>query len=118
MTTVVRWTETPATLGDIELSQYHFISLDSGHMNSTVRDTTKSVAYLLFSFERAIGFYVLQVYTPLVIIVMSSWVSFWLVSSYYGQFTYKIVLWYRSRQRWVRKLQQELVLDPPQFCLL
>ena len=76
---VDRWTETPATLGDIELSQYHFISLDSGHINSTVRDTTKSVAYLLFGFERAIGFYVLQVYTPLIIIVMSSWVSFWLV---------------------------------------
>ena len=76
---VYRWTEKPATLGDIELSQYHFISLNHGHENSSVRDETRSVVFLTFSFDRAIGFYVLQVYIPLTIIVMSSWVSFWLV---------------------------------------
>ena len=57
-----RWTETPATLGDIELSQYHFISLTSGSVNTTVRDSTRSVVFLNFSFDRAIGFYVLQVH--------------------------------------------------------
>ena len=36
-----RWTETPATLGDIELSQYHLISLDSGSLNTSVRDSTR-----------------------------------------------------------------------------
>ena len=82
-----RWTETPATLGDIELSQYHFISLTSGSVNTTVRDSTRSVVFLNFSFDRAIGFYVLQVYTPLVIIVMSSWVSFWLIKTDKGQET-------------------------------
>ena len=79
---VYRWTEKPATLGDIELSQYHFISLNHGHENSSVRDETRSVVFLTFSFDRAIGFYVLQVYIPLTIIVMSSWVSFWLVRSF------------------------------------
>ena len=39
---VYRWTEKPATLGDIELSQYHFISLDHGHENSSVRDDSRS----------------------------------------------------------------------------
>ena len=84
---VFRWTETPATLGDIELSQYHFISLTSGSLNTSVRDSTRSVVFLNFSFDRAIGFYVLQVYTPLVIIVMSSWVSFWLIKTEKGQET-------------------------------
>ena len=79
---VYRWTEKPATLGDIELSQYHFISLNHGHENSSVRDETRSVVFLTFSFDRAIGFYVLQVYIPLTIIVMSSWVSFWLVRTF------------------------------------
>ena len=101
---MLRWTETPATLGDIELSQYHFISLDSGQVNTSVRDSTRSVVFLTFSFDRAIGFYVLQVsasshaltniiqiflqvYTPLIIIVMSSWVSFWLIKTELGQET-------------------------------
>ena len=39
---VYRWTDKPATLGDIELSQYHFISLDHGQENSSVRDDTRS----------------------------------------------------------------------------
>ena len=75
-----KWAETPASMGDIELSQYHFISLDHGTKTKTVRSGTRSVVFLTFIFERAIGFYVLQVYIPLTIIVMSSWVSFWLVS--------------------------------------
>ena len=45
------------------------------------------MVFLNFSFDRAIGFYVLQVYTPLVIIVMSSWVSFWLIKTDKGQET-------------------------------
>ena len=38
---VYRWTEKPATLGDIELSQYHFISLNHGYENSSVREETR-----------------------------------------------------------------------------
>ena len=33
----IRWTATPATLGDIELSQYHFVGLESGSVNTSVR---------------------------------------------------------------------------------
>lgn len=62
------------------------------------RSGARSVVFLKFNFDRAIGFYVLQVashrvpkllqvYMPLVIIVMSSWVSFWLIKTEMGQET-------------------------------
>ena len=77
---IYKWAEKPATLGDIQLSQYHFISWDHGVNTKKLRSGVRSVVFLTFNFERAIGFYVLQVYIPLTIIVMSSWVSFWLVT--------------------------------------
>ena len=63
-----------------------------------LRSGARSVVFLKFNFDRAIGFYVLQVsdcrvpmllqvYMPLVIIVMSSWVSFWLIKTEMGQET-------------------------------
>ena len=78
---IYQWAENPAKLGDIQLSQYHFISLEHGMTTKKLRSGIRSVVFLKFHFERAIGFYVLQVYIPLTIIVMSSWVSFWLVIS-------------------------------------
>ena len=41
----------------------------------------KSVIFINFTFDRTLGFYFLQIYIPLTIIVMSSWVSFWLVKT-------------------------------------
>ena len=79
---IYKWAEKPAKLGDIQLSQYHFISFQHGNKTYKLRSGIRSVVFLKFNFERAIGFYVLQVYIPLTIIVMSSWVSFWLVKSY------------------------------------
>ena len=41
----------------------------------------RSVIFVQFTFQRTLGFYFLQIYIPLTIIVMSSWVSFWLVKT-------------------------------------
>ena len=38
---------------------------------------TQSIIFLKFKFDRTLGFYILQIYIPLTIIVMSSWVAFW-----------------------------------------
>ena len=46
-----------------------------------------SVIFLAFTFHRTLGFYVLQIYIPLTIIVMSSWVSFWLIKTDLGHET-------------------------------
>ena len=69
---IYKWAEKPATLRDIQLSQYHFISWAYGDKTTAVWSAIRSVVFLTFNFERAIGFYVLQVYIPLTIIVMSS----------------------------------------------
>ena len=40
-----------------------------------------SRVHLEFLFERQTGFFLLQIYTPLTLIVFCSWVSFWLVKT-------------------------------------
>ena len=45
---------------------------------------SRSVIFVQFTFQRTLGFYFLQIYIPLTIIVMSSWVSFWLVKTEKG----------------------------------
>ena len=102
----------------------------------------RSVVFLTFSFDRAIGFYVLQVYVPLTIIVMSSWVSFWLVrysiykrsmvkghghwvirksisnlgNAFYFKQTYIFILWYVIRKAFKIEKSVEfstIGFDPP-----
>lgn len=43
-----------------------------------------SIAVLEFFFERQTGFFMLQIYTPLMLIVVCSWVTFWLVKTEKG----------------------------------
>ena len=42
---------------------------------------TDSVAFLRFDFQRQSGFFLLGIYFPLTLIVMCSWVSFWIVKT-------------------------------------
>ena len=44
-----------------------------------------SVISLHFAFHRQTGFYLLQIYVPLTLIVMCSWVTFWLRKTEKGQ---------------------------------
>ena len=52
----------------------------------------KSVIFINFTFDRTLGFYFLQIYIPLTIIVMSSWVSFWLVKTNQVQIKFSLKL--------------------------
>jgi hypothetical protein len=42
---------------------------------------TDSVAFLRFDFERQSGFWLLGIYFPLTLVVMCSWVAFWIVKT-------------------------------------
>ena len=68
----IRDGETGHSLDDKLLTDFNMIR--SGYRND-------SVVYLDFLFERQTGFFLLQIYTPLTLIVFCSWVSFWLVKT-------------------------------------
>ena len=54
---------------------------------TTMKNGNHSMIFLHFQFDRTLGFYILQIYIPLTIIVMSSWVSFWLIKTDQGHET-------------------------------
>ena len=66
---------------ELSLAQYVMINWTYGNRLHEMRRGNRSVIYLRFKFQRTLGFYFLQIYIPLTIIVMSSWVSFWLVKT-------------------------------------
>lgn len=68
---------------ELSLAQYVMINWTYGTGNTGMdsRRANRSVIFVQFTFQRTLGFYFLQIYIPLTIIVMSSWVSFWLVKT-------------------------------------
>ena len=83
-----RWQAQPFTIGDeVALAQFHLADKSYGESIgiSGRRDRqgfrNDSSVELNFLFERQTGFFLLQIYTPLTLIVFCSWVSFWLVKT-------------------------------------
>ena len=66
---------------ELSLAQYVMINWTYGAGLHSMRRGNRSVIFVQFTFQRTLGFYFLQIYIPLTIIVMSSWVSFWLVKT-------------------------------------
>ena len=83
-----RWQEKPFSIGEeVALAQFHLADAGYGENIGKTgrRDRTgyrnDSIVFLDFLFERQTGFFLLQIYTPLTLIVFCSWVSFWLVKT-------------------------------------
>ena len=74
------WAEKPLSIDALGLAQFHMVRWEHGlTTNVTNRKIAMgfrndSVAHLNFYFERQTGFFLLQIYTPLLLIVMCSWV--------------------------------------------
>ena len=84
---VYKWAKAPLSMEELSLAQYIMVNWTHGHRQSELKNGNRSVIFLQFKFDRTLGFYFLQIYIPLTIIVMSSWVSFWLVKTEKGQET-------------------------------
>ena len=74
-------------IDDLQMAQFHMARYDQGVTNNKTMRLIESgfrndsVAFLHFYFERQTGFFLLQIYTPLLVIVMCSWVAFWIVKT-------------------------------------
>ena len=67
-------------LYSLRLSQHSVLSWSLGREEvATSPIGNSSMIFLKLTFRREVGFYVLQVYIPLTIIVCCSFLSFWLV---------------------------------------
>lgn len=75
----------PVEIGDIQMSQFLYIKSSNGvetkvsnrKLEAGLRND--SIAYLHLYFERQTGYFILQIYTPLLLMVFCSWVAFWIV---------------------------------------
>ena len=70
----------------LRLSQHSVLSWSLGGEDVRMSpDGNSSMIFLKLSFRREVGFYVLQVYIPLTIIVYTSFISFWLLKGEGGE---------------------------------
>ncbi|XP_046438614.1 gamma-aminobutyric acid receptor alpha-like isoform X1 [Daphnia pulex] len=65
-------------LGDVELSQFDLISSPYRNASISRKRGLYSVLQVSFNLRRKQGYFLIQVYVPCILIVVLSWVSFWL----------------------------------------
>ena len=67
------------------LAQYYMVEWSHGgsivETRRTGNNLNMSMITLDFTFQRRTGYFLLQIYIPLTLIVMCSWVTFWLVKT-------------------------------------
>ena len=87
---VYQWKKPKAVAIDkLGLAQFHLVDYKATEEFEIIRRTRSgfrndSLASLEFFFERQTGFFLLQIYTPLTLIVFCSWVAFWLIKTEKG----------------------------------
>ena len=91
------------SMDKLSLAQYVMINWTYGDSFVNIRKGNRSVIFLKFTFQRTLGFYFLQIYVPLTIIVMSSWVSFWLVKT--NQVSFLLMEGFLANQKWINPFQ-------------
>ncbi|KAG8201340.1 hypothetical protein JTE90_016817 [Oedothorax gibbosus] len=76
---VMYWTETPVVgVEDAELPQFSIIKYETTNRMEKLATGTYQRLSLSFELKRNIGYFIFQTYLPSILIVMLSWVSFWI----------------------------------------
>jgi hypothetical protein len=81
-----RWKDTPLSMDKLGLAQYHLVNWSYDQFLGVRKNSPRNISTvsLSFEFQRQQGFFVLQIYIPLTLIVMCSWVTFWLTKTEKG----------------------------------
>lgn len=74
---VMRWT-TVNGVNEAKLPQFTIVGHETTDRKENLATGTYQRLSLLFSLKRNIGYFIFQTYLPSILIVMLSWVSFWL----------------------------------------
>ena len=90
--TLYRWSKPKAVTIDklVQMAQMEIVNYktfekeDVGLRRTRSTFRNDSTLTLEFLFERQTGFFLLQIYTPLTLIVFCSWVAFWLIKTEKG----------------------------------
>ncbi|XP_063728429.1 gamma-aminobutyric acid receptor subunit alpha-5-like [Symsagittifera roscoffensis] len=75
------WTDqqTPITiLGESKMSQFNFLGFQEISRRASFASGNYSILAVNFQFKRNIGYFVMQTYMPCMMIVVLSWVAFWI----------------------------------------
>ncbi|KAH7646663.1 gamma-aminobutyric acid receptor subunit beta-like [Dermatophagoides farinae] len=76
---VMYWTDTPVNgVEDAKLHQFTIVGYETTDRKESLATGTYQRLSLLFSLKRNIGYFIFQTYLPSILIVMLSWVSFWI----------------------------------------
>lgn len=76
---VMYWKETPVRgVDEAELPQFTIIGYETNDRTETLATGVYQRLSLSFKLKRNIGYFVFQTYLPSILIVMLSWVSFWI----------------------------------------
>ena len=87
---VYRWARPKAVTIDklVQMAQFTLVTYKTMEKEDVGRRRLKNMSFrndstatLEFLFERQTGFFLLQIYTPLTLIVFCSWVAFWLIKT-------------------------------------
>ena len=88
---IYRWSQPKAvSLDDIDMAQMKIVKQELFEEEAVGLRRTRnafrndSTLTLEFYFDRQTGFFLLQIYTPLTLIVFCSWVAFWLIKTEKG----------------------------------
>ncbi|XP_023216037.1 gamma-aminobutyric acid receptor alpha-like [Centruroides sculpturatus] len=66
------------TAPDMKMSMFDLIGTPSGNQTETMRKGSFSVLLVSFHLQRHMGYFIIEVYAPCIMLVVLSWVSFWI----------------------------------------
>ncbi|XP_035694435.1 glycine receptor subunit alpha-3-like [Branchiostoma floridae] len=76
---ILQWKEdNPVQLGNSELSKFNIIGVDTIDCPQNYTTGTYTCIAVQFHLQRKIGYYLIQLYIPSILIVIISWISFWI----------------------------------------